>query len=211
MAVEKKLVLSWPTGTGGDMVRSCLYPLIFDGDWKWHQSILYWNGSMVSHVNDNTGAANIEMKYYYSIHMFHHSETDIECITSIINYAKDNNLNPAVTFICIKDNKFIDIAMENNTLKRINIHPINANKWTTKFKWITEFRKEHPDKINRNFIVLGNKIHMMYMDNFYQWETMKQELENYLEFYNITGFKENFPIVKQFWQAWIDEQRFKME
>ena len=40
----------------------------------------------------------------------------------------------------------------------------------------------------------------------------QQELEWYLGFYHIYPYeKQNFDVVKLFWQAWIDEQRIKME
>ena len=48
------------------------------------------------------------------------------------------------------------------------------------------------------------------MDTIYQWDSFKQELKNYLGFYDIK-YIDNFDIVKQFWQQWIDEQRIKVE
>ena len=122
--------------------------------------------------------------------------------TAIIKEGHLNDeFNPLVTFICMKDSKYIDLCKKNYILKRGD-EEFNSH-WIREIAKDDKYRKENPDKANHVFHELGDKIHMMYMDNFYKWETFKKELEDYLKRYNIDGYKENFPIVKQFWQAWI--------
>ena len=76
MAIGSKIVLSWPPGSCGDMVRSCLYPLMHKGNWEYRQweehetpifgwntsgtgnaqnpKALVWNNNLISY-NDNLG------------------------------------------------------------------------------------------------------------------------------------------------------------
>ena len=49
------------------------------------------------------------------------------------------------------------------------------------------------------------------MDYNLEWETFRQELENgIIGFYDME-YIDNYDVVKQFWQAWRDEQRIKVE
>lgn len=248
--LQKKLMLSWMPGTGGDMVKSCLYLLLFDGDWEykfytgdeWVMStpveqllkdrrVLHWNDKIVSFIG-NVGECITPTEWksvgilledrpdvvdiVYSIRKEHHTETNTKTNNEILRKIEEAcnviDINPIVTFICMKDNKYLDIAKKNWISKMVgknfegSITQSDIQMWINDIDADIKFRKENPDKANNIFHELDSKIHMMYMDNFYEWKTFKQELEDYLKCYDIAGHKENFPIVKQFWQAWINEQ-----
>ena len=254
---NSRLVLCWSPGTGGDMVRSCLYPLLFDGKWEyklytgdeWFSKYLkmvpydhdeettglHWNDRLISYVPiskgqcitpsmwgiiptlDDSDFLSDDITYIHerptdivaSIQKSHHTETSKDWILEIVKKAHDiDELNPLITFICVKDIRYLDIIKKNWKLKS-DPTIIDELDWINEFDADIKFREENPDKANHIFHELGSKIHMMYMDNFYDWEKFKKELEDYMSRYNIEGYKENFPVVKQFWQHWIDEQVYK--
>jgi hypothetical protein len=214
-----RLILSWTPGTGGDMVRACLFVLLEPGEWKFKfhykltdESMLFLDDKFISKIGiqgevSTPGVWNDIKKHSVltSMHKLHHVEYNKQHIHGIIKEGHLNDeFNPLVTFICMKDSKYIDLCKKNYILKRGD-EEFNSH-WIREIAKDDKYRKENPDKANHVFHELGDKIHMMYMDNFYKWETFKKELEDYLKRYNIDGYKENFPIVKQFWQAWINEQ-----
>jgi len=246
--LQKKLMLSWTPGTGGDMVKSCLYPLLFGGNWEYklytgaewfmdsfkaseikNKDALQWNDKLVSFI-DNVGQCQTPTTWnpggilydkrvdvfdiVYSIRKEHHTETNTKTNNEILRKIEEAcnviDINPIVTFICMKDNKYLAIAKKNWISKMVgdigNITQSNIQMWINDIDADIKFRKDNPDKANNIFHELDSKIHMMYMDNFYEWKTFKQELEDYLTCYGIDGHKENFPVVKQFWQKWINEQ-----
>jgi hypothetical protein len=71
MAIGNKIVLSWPPGTGGDFVRSCLYVIMHHGNWEYRQweeheepidgwteisadpypKALVWNNNLISFID----------------------------------------------------------------------------------------------------------------------------------------------------------------
>ena len=82
--------------------------------------------------------------------------------------------------------------------------------WDKKIAEAIELRNNNPEKINHNVFELGDRKHMMFLDDFFEWETFRQELEWFIGFYDME-YIDNYDVVKQFWQAWRDEQRIKVE
>ena len=149
-----------------------------------------------------------------SIQKIHHNETNREEIEDFVKKAHDiSEINSLVTFVCTKDSRYLDIIKKNWKLKS---DPTDgATNGATELEWLNnidadiKFREENPDKANHILHEFGSKIHMMYMDNFYDWKNFKKELEDYVSRYNIEVNKENYPAVKQFWQHWKDEQVYE--
>ena len=264
MAIGSKIVLSWPPGSCGDMVRSCLYPLMHKGNWEYRQweehetpifgwntsgtgnaqnpKALVWNNNLISY-NDNLGQTQTPTMWkhfrwnaflfdkkellgvtpseadvnniVYSIHKRHHLDTSMDMMIEIQNEAyRDDSLNPVVTYISCRDTKYLKLSQENWSLKVYRSNHYWANQeigwWDKKIAEAIELRNNNPEKINHNVFELGDRKHMMFLDDFFEWETFRQELEWFIGFYDME-YIDNYDVVKQFWQAWRDEQRIKVE
>jgi hypothetical protein len=244
VAIGNTILLTWPCGSGGDMVRTCLYPLLHKGNWEYKQLDrgmngyivkhgLTWNDNLISFVDevgqaqtpimwtrdgddyiDDTGQSDI-FKIIFSIHKRHHYENNIEQLADRCKeaYVLDA-LHPVVTFICVKDNRLYEVSKKNWLLKTFDNSlnkgveiDVERKNMDDTIKW----REDNPDRANHNFYELGDRKHMMFMDNFFDWESFKWELISFCGVYDRECHIENLPVVKQFWQAWRDEQRIKVE
>ena len=229
----QRLVLSWIPGSGGDMVRSCLFALLEPGTWECKPSTysadnspipsLFWNNNLISFIEKRRGGVSTpdvwndmdKPSILTSMHKTHYEDDDYYITGKVATVLQDSRLNPVVTFICMKDSKYALLSKKNFMLKRSK-PDAQFDYWIDKLDKTIKFREEHPDKVNQVFhdinagkTFLDVKVHMMYMDNFFKWKTFKKELEDYLKCYNIDGYKDNFSIVKQFWQCWINEQVYQ--
>jgi hypothetical protein len=247
----KKLVLAHMAGMGGDMVRSCLYPLLVPGNWEWKPCDdefydntilaedefmgLHWNNNLIAFI-DIRGQAQVPAMYnrhrwdeeleegkhtleggeankevldmLFILHKRHYSEAGHD-IKEIIEEAEDKEeLNPVVTFLIAEQYKYLDLAHKNMLIKKSHEwYRDDAIQW-----WDDEYEKAKALK-NHNQLVFNeeNRKHCFIIDTIYEWESFKQELKNYMGFYHLDHSDDNFPVIKLFWQAWIDEQRIKVE
>jgi hypothetical protein len=85
------------------------------------------------------------------------------------------------------------------------------NIWTEEYK---KFNKADAETINRAI----SSYHRIYLDNFFELDKIKEELIKFciefdITYYltNLTHLNGNSNTLKLFWQAWIDEQRIKVE
>jgi hypothetical protein len=268
MAIGPKKVLSWPPGSGGDMVRSCLYPLTVTGNWEYkignpgdfpehaaNKNGLYWNDNLITYI-DHKGQAQTPIMWHqlrwdehikyasdeepnkdlldlvFSIHKRHHSERDIKLLIEIqVEAYFADELNPCVTYIAIKDNKYVDLAKKLWTLKtKDDKNPFLYNYISDRDIWIKRADEDmayrighcmndkspYQDCPHQPILEWGDRKHMMFMDNFFNWELFEQELRNYLGFYiqrneMPIARQDNMHIVKGLWQDWIDGQPIKVE
>jgi hypothetical protein len=229
----KKLVLSSAPGMGGDMIRCCLYPLLVPGNWEFKRNIdgflnmgLYWNNNLISFI-DWRGQTHIPEMYnkqrwdisentevqevLFTIHKRHHIESNQDIIDEIMEEAERQEvLNPVVTFVTVHDIKYQKLAQKNWLIKT-SVTDDDIAWWDTEHDKTIAQRLEKPEEANEIFFKMGDRKHCFFMDTIYEWESFKQELKNYMGFYRIHYSDDNFPVIKQFWQKWIDEQRIKVE
>ena len=78
------------------------------------------------------------------------------------------------------------------------------NIWTEEYK---KFNEDDAETINNAI----SSYYKIYLDNFFELDKIKKELTNFCLEFNIPYYTYNSNTLKLFWQAWIDEQRIKME
>ena len=222
----KKLVLSWAPGMGGDMIKCCLYPLLVPGNWTLCKTDLLWNNNLIAFIDWrgqvqipemynkqrwDSGDLNEVQEVLFTIHKRHHIESNQDIIDEIMEEAERQEvLNPVVTFVTVHDIKYQKLAQKNWLIKT-NESDKHKAWWDTEHDKTIKQRLEKPKEANEIFFKMGNRKHCFFMDTIYEWESFKQELKNYMGFYRIDHSDNNFPVIKQFWQKWIDEQRIKVE
>ena len=210
-AKNNRLALSYTPGTGGDMIRSCLYLLIHSDKCEYKDNSIYLNDEVISFIDKNGWVLTppwwkddrefqltSEIEAIWKCHHFE-SSAEVEHTFNLCD-------NP--TFICIKDNKYLDVCRNNYIIKTRDGESTSPE--IDRFDQYIKFRKENPHNANQIFYNLEKKHHIMYMDNFYDWNSLKQELKGFIKYYNITP-NENFHIVKQFWNQWIKNQPNKKD
>ena len=221
MAVD--LVLAWAPGMGGDMIRTCLMCLLTPGKWEYKPAhpefyeknktahhykgfydALYHDDKFVSFI-DWRGQAQTDLGEGL-IHGTHYIESSQMTIDNVMNCGKGH-----VTFVTANDIRYLKLAQKNWLMKSSATGgDKNSIAW-----WDNEYDKSiarRPTVYEPNKILfdMGDRKHCFWMDTIYKWESFKQEIENYIGFYDMDDI-DNWDIVQQFWQAWIDEQRIKVE
>lgn len=161
------------------------------------------------------GEANKEvLDMLFTIHKRHYSENGYDIEEVLVEAEEKEELNSVVTFVIAKEYEYLKLAHKNMLIKNsYEWYRDNAIQWWDD-EYMKIFRCRDYNKQMNNEIVMckGDRKHCFIMDKIYKWESFKEELEWYFGFYDIWPYeKENFDVVKLFWQAWIDEQRIKME
>ena len=199
----------------------------------WKGMGLYWEDELINFIDwrgqaqmtamnnkhrwDDPGPNSPAQEICFQIHKRHHSETYQPLLDEIMEEAESERhkdvLYPVVTFVTVNDLKYQKLAQKNWLMKTSVINSETAEEiswWDNEHEKTIEQRLQTPEEANKVFFDMYDRKHCFWMDTIYQWDSFKQELKNYLGFYDIM-YIDNFDIVKQFWQQWIDEQRIKVE
>lgn len=216
-------VIAWTPGMGGDMIRTCLMCLTTPGKWEYKPArpefyeenklalhfqgfwdVLYLDNKFVSFI-DWRGQAQTKLGEG-TIHGAHYIESNQDTIDNVMDSGKGH-----VTFITVNDIRYLKLAQKNWLMKSsVTDGDKNSIAW-----WDNEYekafiRRQQIYEPNKSLFDLGDRKHCFWMDTIYKWESFKQELDNYIGFYDIP-FEErqykNWDIVQKFWQEWMNAQR----
>ncbi len=232
-------MMSYPPGAGGDIFRTLLLMIVtdlkfeleydedkfminwpkikslqdFDGHWKAVDfkygltqgdmpiAFIDKNGQcmpLLQWFKDNNellpdGYDKNITNFYNMIGKSHHTQF---VPISFLNRNIDNTC-----FITANDFKYWEWIIKSWSAK---LRKGSWNIWTEEYKKFTE---DDGLAINNGI----NNYYTICLDNFFDLDDVKKELTKFCHVFGIPYYTYNSNTLKLFWQAWIDEQRIKVE
>ena len=206
------IIILHPPGSGGDMFRTLLMMAITPNKYELGEFNYYGNktgllvdGKGLVWIDDVGQCCNIlqylkdtdqelSEKYPKEVRRFIERVEKSHYIFPEIKYF------PTQIYITTEDWKYWEWVKKTWEYK---MKPASLKKWTDDYNIFTkEDLQKHNELIKDNYKV--------YIDNFFEWDKINTQLVSIINYYEFRIYP-NWVPMKQFWQAWIDEQRIKVE